>query len=273
MKELAKRSLTGIVFIAVVIGSVLYGKYSFAALFFIVNLLALLEFYSLMQHHQMPVQKYSGIIIGSLLYLNFFFMIDALDYFDLLIFFPALFLVVFSVELFLNRPHPFTNIAHTLTGLVYITVPLIMFMAIPFNVTPFHSYQSYILIGYFAILWTSDTFAYLIGTWLGKHRLFERISPKKSWEGVIGGLVFALIAAYILSIYFTRFTAGQWMLIALVIVVTGVIGDLVESMFKRSIQVKDTGHLLPGHGGILDRFDALLFSAPFVFVTVYLLAG
>jgi phosphatidate cytidylyltransferase len=271
VKELIKRTLTGIAFVAVVIGCVLYSKYSFAGLFLVVNILGLFEFYSLMQHHEMPVQKYNGIIIGSLLYLNFFFMIDRLAFFDLLIFFPALFLTVFSVELFLNRPHPFTNIAHTLTGVVYITVPLIMFMAIPFNVTAFHSYQSYMAIGYFVLLWTSDTFAYLVGTWLGKHRLLERVSPKKSWEGLVGGFVFSFIAAFILSLNYTRFTFPQWMIIAAVIVITGVLGDFVESMFKRSIQVKDSGHILPGHGGILDRFASLLFSAPFVFITIYLM--
>ncbi|MBK5283903.1 MAG: phosphatidate cytidylyltransferase [Bacteroidia bacterium] len=272
MKVLAKRAVTGVVFVAVVIGALLYSSYSFAALFFLVNLLGLIEFYGLLQKHDMPVQKYSGVILGSLLFLNFFFTLNNLDFIEFLLFFPALFLIVFSVELFLNRQHPFTNIAHTLTGIIYISVPLIMFIGIPYQVSAFHSYQRFILIGYFVILWTSDTFAYLIGTWLGKHRLFERVSPKKSWEGAIGGLIFALIAAYILSVFYTRYSAMQWMVIASVIVVTGIIGDLVESMFKRSIQVKDTGNILPGHGGILDRFDALLFSAPFVFITVYFLS-
>jgi phosphatidate cytidylyltransferase len=273
MKELIKRTLTGIIFIIVVMGSVLWNSYAFAGLFFIVNILSLIEFYSLMQKHEMPVQKYSGIVIGSLLYLNFFFIVNnlKLELMEFLMFFPALFLIVFSVELFLNRPHPFTNIAHTLTGLVYISIPLVMFMVTPYLFPPMYYYQKFIIIGYFVILWTSDTFAYLIGTWLGKHRLYERISPKKSWEGVMGGLIFALIAAWILSTQFTKLSPAQWMLLAIVIVITGIIGDLVESMFKRSIQVKDTGHILPGHGGVLDRFDALFFSAPFVFITVYLM--
>ena len=272
MKELIKRTVTGAVFVAVVIGAILYSSYSFALLFFIVNLLALVEFYSLMQKHEMPVQKYSGIILGSLLFLNFFFLLNNLSFIEALIIFPALFLILFSVELFLNRPHPFTNIAHTLTGIVYITVPLVMFIGIPYQVTAFHSYQRFVVIGYFVILWTSDTFAYLIGTWIGKHKLFERVSPHKSWEGVIGGLIFGWIAAYILSGWYTKFSLTQWMLTATVIVVTGVLGDLVESMFKRSIGVKDTGHILPGHGGVLDRFDALFFSAPFVFITIYFMA-
>jgi phosphatidate cytidylyltransferase len=100
----------------------------------------------------------------------------------------------------------------------------------------------------------------------------ERISPKKSWEGVIGGIVCGLIAAYILSNYYTRYSLLQWFIIAIVIMVTGIIGDLVESMFKRNLEVKDTGHILPGHGGILDRFDALIFSAPFVFMVISFLS-
>jgi len=132
-------------------------------------------------------------------------------------------------------------------------------------------YNFQIILGCLLILWATDTGAYFAGTFFGKRKLFERISPKKSWEGVIGGIICGLIAACILSNYEHQFSLLQWLIIAMVIMVTGIIGDLVESMFKRGIEVKDTGHLLPGHGGILDRFDALIFSAPFVFVTVYLL--
>jgi phosphatidate cytidylyltransferase len=266
-----KRTLTGAIFVIVVIGSVLMGPYTFAALFLIVNILGLAEFYSLLEKNGTRVQKFSGIFQGSfLLVIVFLHQANSLPI-DFLFLSPALLLFLFANELFLDRPNPFSSIAYTLLGIIYISLSLSLFILIPF-VASGGSYNSFILIGYFVILWTSDTAAYLVGSRFGKTRLMERISPKKSWEGVIGGIVCGLIAAYVLSNYYPQFTLLQWLLIAMVIMVTGIIGDLVESMFKRNIQVKDTGHILPGHGGILDRFDALIFSAPFVFITVYLLS-
>lgn len=282
MSNLLKRALTGALFVIIVIGSVLLGGYTFAALFFIVNILGLSEFYSLLEKNGIRVQKYLGIILGSILFLMFFLMTASLVSNSLFLLYPALLLCLFAVELFQNRPNPFLSIAYTLVGVIYISLSLSLFISIPYIAHDktilagcFSSngiyYSNYILIAYFVILWTNDTAAYLVGSRFGKTHLMERISPKKSWEGVIGGIVCGLIAAYILSNYYHQFSLLQWLVIALVIMVTGIIGDLVESMFKRGIEVKDTGHILPGHGGILDRFDALIFSAPFVFVTIYLL--
>ena len=283
MSNFFKRTLTGSVFVAIVIGSVLVNKYTFAGLFFIVNILALSEFYSLLEKNGIRVQKFSGIFLGSFLFL-IVFLYHAGSIPAMLLFLPpAVLFFIFTNELFQNRPNPFSSIAYTLLGIIYISLALSLFISIPFIIgytgnpnviwDRFSAgYHSVIIIGYFVILWTSDTAAYLIGSRFGKTRLLERISPKKSWEGVVGGVFFGLIAAYVLSSYFQEFTLQKWLIIGLVIMVTGIIGDLVESMFKRNIEVKDTGNILPGHGGILDRFDALIFSAPFVFVTVYLLS-
>lgn len=270
MNNLFKRTLTGAIFVIVVIGSVLIGQHTFAALFFIVNILGLAEFYSLLEKNGTRVQKFSGIFLGSFLLIIVFQKAMGSLPTGFLFLFPVVLFFIFANELFLNRPNPFSSIAFTLLGIIYISFALSMFIAIPFFAGG-GSYQSFILIGYFTILWTSDTAAYLVGSRFGKNRLMERISPKKSWEGVIGGIFCGFIAAYILSNYYHQFTLLQWLFIAMVIMVTGIIGDLVESMFKRNLQVKDTGHILPGHGGILDRFDALIFSAPFVLVTLYLL--
>ena len=122
-----------------------------------------------------------------------------------------------------------------------------------------------VLFGYFGILWISDTGAYLVGSAIGKHRLFERISPKKSWEGSIGGAIFALGGAALCWYLFGDILLWQWFVLGLIIVIIGTLGDLVESLFKRSLGVKDSGSILPGHGGMLDRFDAVFISAPFVF--------
>lgn len=131
-------------------------------------------------------------------------------------------------------------------------------------------YFSGLLIGLFVIIWSSDVFAYLVGSAIGKNRLFERVSPKKSWEGSIGGLSFALLAAYILSLIYPQISLVNWLVLAIIIVIAGTFGDLVESMLKREAGVKDSGTILPGHGGVLDRFDATIFAVPFVFVYVNL---
>ncbi len=222
MSNFFKRTLTGAIFVIVVIGSVLLGRYTFAGLFLIINILGLAEFYSLLEKNGIRVQKFLGIILGSVLLLIFFLRFEGFISDRLLLFFPALFLCIFAVELFQNRPNPFLSIAYTLVGIIYISLSLSMFITIPYFASD-ESYSRFILIAYFVILWTSDTAAYLAGSRFGKTRLMERISPKKSWEGVIGGIICGLIAAYILSNYYHQFSLLQWLIIAIVIMVTGMV--------------------------------------------------
>ena len=130
-----------------------------------------------------------------------------------------------------------------------------------------------IIIGFFILLWSSDTGAYLAGRFFGKHKLFERISPKKTWEGSIGGGVLSLIAAYVISLFFHNIELKDWMILAIITVVGGGLGDLVESMHKRNLNVKDSGNLLPGHGGILDRFDGLFIAVPFIYAYLIIVSN
>jgi phosphatidate cytidylyltransferase len=156
---------------------------------------------------------------------------------------------------------PFTNIAFTFLGIFYVAVPFALL-----NVAAFEngSYNFEIIFGCLFILWASDTGAYFAGTYFGKRKLFERISPKKSWEGAIGGALLATAFAFGIAYYFHTLAFWQWMVIDLIIIIGGIYGDLVESLLKRSIEIKDSGDSLPGHGGFLDRFDGLLISAPFI---------
>ena len=156
---------------------------------------------------------------------------------------------------------PFTNIAFTFLGIFYIAVPFALL-----NIAVFEDgyYNFEIILGCLLILWASDTGAYFAGTLFGKRKLFERISPKKSWEGFFGGALLALIFAYGMAYYFHSINLFQWMTVGIIIIVGGAFGDLVESLLKRSIEIKDSGDSLPGHGGFLDRFDGLLISAPFI---------
>ena len=177
---------------------------------------------------------------------------------------PVLF-CTFIYELYTKSERPFTNIAYTVFGVVYIVFPFALLLVLPFLLSGFTVYQPNLIFGYFLILWASDTGAYLTGMAFGKRKLFERISPKKSWEGSFGGALLSLVAAYLDSKLFTVFPTSHWFVIAFIIVVMGTLGDLVESLYKRSKNVKDSGTILPGHGGILDRFDSLLLASPFIF--------
>ncbi len=150
-------------------------------------------------------------------------------------------------------------------SIIYIVVPFVLMAQIPFLNNDF-KYASTTILGVFILIWSSDTFAYLIGKNFGKTKLLKRISPNKTVEGFAGGMIACLITSYILAQYFTDFTTIQWIVIALLVSIFGVFGDLIESMFKRQAGIKDSSNLIPGHGGFLDRFDSVIFAAPFIFI-------
>jgi phosphatidate cytidylyltransferase len=170
------------------------------------------------------------------------------------------------VELYRKSNHPFTNLAFTYFGILFTIVPFCFFTALAF-IEP--AYNPHFPLAFMLLLWSSDTGAYLFGVNFGKHPLFERHSPKKSWEGFFGGMFTSLLAAFIISTQFKELSMLHWAGMAVIIVVAGTFGDLFESMLKRSIAIKDSGSWLPGHGGLLDRFDGLLFAAPLVFLYLY----
>jgi phosphatidate cytidylyltransferase len=174
--------------------------------------------------------------------------------------------MIFVFELYRKKNKPFQNIALTFLGIIYIALPFSLLYLMGFKEYTVTGFKPKIILGFFFLLWTSDTGAYLVGMTLGRHPFFPRISPKKSWEGFIGGVVLTLLIAWVISNYFTFLSTYDWLIIGLIIAVTGAIGDLIESLLKRSLNVKDSGNILPGHGGILDRFDSVIFAAPLVFV-------
>lgn len=129
-----------------------------------------------------------------------------------------------------------------------------------------HGFNVTLLIAMFVTIWLNDTGAYLVGVSIGKHKMFERISPKKSWEGFIGGAVTALVTGYVFSLFFPQISLLSWLIFSEIVVVFGTFGDLLESLMKRAIKVKDSGDVIPGHGGLLDRFDSMLLAAPAIFI-------
>ncbi len=270
MKDIYIRTLTGIVFLIVVIGSILLDPLAFLIIFSVFNFIGLKEFFNLAKpsaSHKATPEYY---VFGTLIF--FIIGLSGLGYIDVR--YSAIIFVIFfiqiAIELFRKENPQWKNIATILTGYIYISIPFGLMNSF-FYSGAVDQPRSGILIGMFVLIWTSDVFAYLTGSMIGKHKLFERISPKKTWEGSMGGLFFALMAAYILSILVPQLSLVEWMTLTIIIVISGTIGDLAESLLKRNAGVKDSGTIFPGHGGVLDRFDAVIFATPMVFVFINLL--
>ncbi len=264
--DLIKRGLSALVFIVVLLGGILINEYLYVLVFTFITILTLAESYNLFEKTGNRPQKYYGIFVGLTIYLLTFFTaredIPPTSYF--IVIFLIIFLFIF--EIYQDREDHFLSIAFTVFGLVYVVIPMSTLNFIAFAGINEGTFTYEYLLAMFIIIWINDTGAYLIGTKFGKTKLFERISPKKSWEGTIGGAVFALISAYVISLFFSGLTIIQWLVFAVIVVLFGTYGDLVESWLKRRAGIKDSGTIMPGHGGLLDRFDSTLFVAPMIFL-------
>ncbi len=266
MSNLATRTITGIVLVVLVIAAIIAGQYPFALLFLAFTVIGLWEFYTLVERAQVFPNKPAGIFAGIVLFAsNAMVAMHLLEVEWLLLNFLSIF-VIFLLELYRKNPNPFTNIAFTFFGLLYVAVPFSLLNYFPNPGFEYGAHYANILLGFFFLVWVNETGAYLIGSGVGKHKLFKRISPNKTWEGAIGGAVLANSMTRALSHYFLQLSHTDWLIVANIVVVFGIYGDLFESMFKRSVNAKDSGTILPGHGGVLDRFDGVFIAAPFVFV-------
>ena len=274
IKNLAVRTISGVVLCIVILGAIGWSQWSFGLLLALLVVGGMTEFYALALKRGIAPQRLIGVVAGLVIFaLNFMVVSNDLRILELgsartlfgygLAFALLVIPMMFFCELWRKRENPAANIGVTLMGVFYVALPFSLMLYFPIITTD--AWSPEVMFGYIFIVWANDVFAYLVGMTLGRHRLFERISPKKSWEGFFGGVAgavaFGLIMAHYLSASMTA-----WAGLALVVSVSAVLGDLVESMFKRAADVKDSGAVIPGHGGVLDRFDAMLLSAPFVFV-------
>ncbi len=249
----------------------------------------MLEFYNLSNFALANPQKWLGIFTGWLFFTaNYFYAIDFIQARYFIVFIP-IFVLFFINELYLYHKRPFTSLAYSFIGLIYIAVPFSLLNYFVFrnninisdltdisnyeyliNQNLFNSqkiyYTPYLILGFFSLIWLYDTFAYIVGILIGKHRLFERISPKKSWEGAIGGAVITIGLSTLFPYFLPILKWNQWLIFSILIVIFSTYGDLIESLFKRSLNIKDSGKILPGHGGILDRFDSVLIASPIAFI-------
>ncbi|ASB48697.1 phosphatidate cytidylyltransferase [Alkalitalea saponilacus] len=267
MNNFWQRLFTGIIFVIAIIGGMWWHPYSYLAIFFIVVILGLLEFIKLVEARPVSINRTWPIILGAYWYLSSFFVLGGFVSPLWLMLIVPMIMGVFITELFRNSTTPLLNIACTLIIPFYVALP---FSFLHFLVYLNGAYCYMPLLGFFILIWANDSGAYLVGVNFGKNKLFERISPKKTWEGTIGGFIFTVISAYALSLLIKDVSTLNWLIIGIIVSIMGSLGDLVESMLKRSVNIKDSGSLLPGHGGILDRFDAVIFAAPLVCTYLFL---
>lgn len=276
-----QRAITGIIFVGVLIGCILGGPISFSLLFALITALTIHEFGVIISKQpDVEINKPICMLAGVFLFFGFAYLGVMPGQTEILI--PYLFLIIYLLvsELYLKKKNPLNNWAYAMMSQIYIALSFAML-----NVLAYHSignegelsnyqvqYNPILPLSIFIFTWINDTGAYCTGMLFGKHRLFERISPKKSWEGSIGGGVFSIIAAIVMAHYFPFMPISIWIGLSLTVVVFGTLGDLTESLLKRTIGIKDSGNILPGHGGMLDRFDSTLMAVPAAVVYLYIIS-
>lgn len=262
MSNFWQRLITGVIFLTVLISGILCNQWTFAVLFAAIDVLALHEFYAISEKSGHKALGKYGVAVGLmsfvLSFLSFANVIDDAYIFSIV---PML-VLIYIIVLFGKFENPVSTIAMTFYGLVYIALPMALLCPIAFHAG---EYRSIMVLGMFVIIWVNDTGAYCFGVTIGRHHMFERISPKKTWEGLLGGMLTAVGASVLLAHYFSELTLVQWVTMSLLIVVFGTLGDLAESQIKRTVGIKDSSNLLPGHGGILDRFDSIILAIPVIF--------
>ena len=276
-----QRAITGIIFVGVLIGCILGGPISFSLLFALITALTIHEFGVIISKQpDVEINKPICMLAGVFLFFGFAYLGVMPGQTEILI--PYLFLIIYLLvsELYLKKKNPLNNWAYAMMSQIYIALSFAML-----NVLAYHSignegelsnyqvqYNPILPLSIFIFTWINDTGGYCTGMLFGKHRLFERISPKKSWEGSIGGGVFSIIAAIVMAHYFPFMPISIWIGLALTVVIFGTLGDLTESLLKRTIGIKDSGNILPGHGGMLDRFDSTLMAVPAAVVYLYIIS-
>ncbi len=259
--NLFQRIVSGVIGSGVIMLSAYYSEWSFFGIFLFISVASQYEFYNLVKKEVAAPNIFMGMVIGIL---NFVLLFQTVRHGGemkwFILNFPLLTLVFIS-ELYTRKTNPFTNISFTILGVLYISIPFSLLVVSAFSQG---TYSWEIVIGILLLIWTSDTGAYIAGRTFGRRKLFERVSPKKTWEGSLGGFILSFSTSLVLANYFPVLHMVQWMVLSIITVVIGTYGDLIESMFKRSISQKDSGTVIPGHGGFLDRFDSLVVSLPFI---------
>ncbi len=270
MNNFTKRLIFGILYVAIIVFATMVNAKIFFFIFLGFLLFCIYEFKKLKK-----IKSNLPYILGIVTY--YFSSISNTTNVD----FISLKRILFALSIFLlfipfittlfSKKNIRKELSDTILLFVYIIIPFTLLLQVA-EINTTSPFNGKIVLGIFILIWTNDTFAYLVGRKIGKTKLFERISPKKTIEGFIGGAIFSMIFSYILAIYFTKLSFFNWLIIAVIVSVFGTIGDLIESMFKREANLKDSSNLIPGHGGFLDRLDSFIFAIPFIFIYILLIS-
>ena len=263
MRETVIRAISGLLYTSILVASILSSELIFILLFYLLSLVCLIEMQKLLR-----LKSYALYLLQAL----FFYLFSFLKFNEnatVLLLFITIFVNLFLVkDLLVVKKIPVFEKKKYIIIIFYLISSTIFLTLIP---TIAGVFIPKLVIGIFLLIWTNDTFAYIIGKNFGKHKLYELISPNKTIEGFLGGLVFSCIASYIISYYTDFLTFPVWLGLAIILSIFGTLGDLIQSKFKRQAGVKDSGNLMPGHGGLFDRLDSIIFASPFVFAYLYLL--
>ena len=278
MSNLFRRTLTGACIVIFILG----GLWLHPVTFFVVGLVLMTctqyEYCNLIRNEGARPQVVLGITTSVVSYVTSTLVaLGTIPVRSFLILIPLM-SVIMVVELYRKQEKPFDSLAHTFFSVLYTALPFSMFPFAAFGKTGMSAllpnnniiFSPGIVIGFFILIWSNDTGAYLTGVSVGRHKMIERISPKKTWEGFFGGLIIAALIAWLISGWLGVVDKTHWIIISIIISVAGTYGDLIESMLKRDTGVKDSGNILPGHGGFLDRFDSAILSFPLVFLFILL---
>lgn len=271
-----QRAITGAIFVAVLIGGIVSGPIPFTILFSLISALTIYEFGTIIgKSGEVQINKSITILAGIFLFIGFGYLGVAPGKNEILI--PYLFLIIYLLvsELYLKKKNPVHNWAYAMMSQIYIALPFALLNVLAYHTSSDGSISEYnpiLPLSIFIFNWVNDTGAYCTGMLFGKHRLFERISPKKSWEGSIGGGVFSIIVAIAMAHFFPFMSTATWIGLGLTVVIFGTWGDLTESLLKRTLGIKDSGNILPGHGGMLDRFDSTILAVPAAVVYLYIIS-
>lgn len=271
-----QRAVTGVLFVIVLVGCILYSPLSFGILFTIISALSVHEFAQLVsKSSEVSINKTITALGGAYLFLALMSFCTQQSV-GARVFLPYLGLLLYMMitELYLKKKNPTGNWAYSMLSQLYVALPFALLNVLAFQNSPETgsvTYSPILPLSIFVFIWLSDTGAYCVGSLIGKHRLFERISPKKSWEGSIGGGIFSIASSLGFAHFFPFMPGWQWVGLAIVVVIFGTWGDLTESLMKRQLGIKDSGNILPGHGGMLDRFDSALMAIPAAVVYLYAL--
>ncbi|WP_294083260.1 phosphatidate cytidylyltransferase [Proteiniphilum sp. UBA5384] len=270
IKDILTRAGAGTIYILVILLGILGGRYSFLAVFGTILVFGLFEFYRMVEKDTShAISKIFNILLGVIIFLSVFLHLEGIFTSLMPIFILLYLLILIASAIFIRRDDIFHGIIYSVFGQVYITMPLSLLMLISYSLPADiagSGYDSVLVLALFIFLWVNDTAAYFIGSLIGKHKLIVHISPKKSVEGFIAGIFFTILASLIFAHVYTGFSVTFWIGFAVIVSLSGTVGDLFESLIKRTYNVKDAGDLIPGHGGILDRIDSLLIAIPAVFL-------